>query len=249
MCDDSSEQTTRDLPIISKNGWISLPIGIVCAVIVIFIPFTKWTLLYLSILVHEFGHTFFSWMFGYPAIPSFDFSHGGGVTIGMCRSDWLFWGLHLLLIPIAILAFKRKTYLLIITPLVIAWLLLAHTGTHKMLIAYMGHGMELAMAGIFLYRATTGVALDRESERPIYATLAFYLIIDNIMFAINLISNSGFRYLYENDVRGLVNDFHYIAFFHLGNVDISVVAIFHIAMCLVTICVAVFFIRFVRWYC
>lgn len=236
-------------PIISRNGWISLCIGPALAVILIFIPFTKWTLGYFSILVHEFGHTFFYWLFGYPAIPSFDFSHGGGITLGLARNIWLFVGLQLLLIPIAISAFKRKLYAIIFVAVVIVWLCLAYTSSHLTVIVYMGHGMELLIAGIFIYRATTGVALEREYERPIYATLAFYLIIDNIIFSINLISNQSFRYLYENDVRQLVNDFKYIAFFNLGNADISVVASFHLLMCLVTFALAVFCIRFVRWNC
>lgn len=236
-------------PIINRNGWIALCVGPIFAVILIFFPFTKWTLRYFSILVHEFGHTFFYWLFGYPAIPSFDFSHGGGVTLGMARSNWLFIGLHLLLIPIAIAAFKRKLYAIIFIPVVILWLILAYTGGHQALIVYMGHGMELLIAGIFLYRATTGVALEREYERPIYSTLAFYLIFDNIIFSINLISNQAFRYLYENDVRQLVNDFKHIAFFNLGNADINVVASFHLLMCAVTVGLAVFCIRFVRWHC
>ena len=157
--------------------------------------------------------------------------------------------LNLLLIPIAIAAFKRKLYAIIFIPVVLIWLILAYTGGHQVLIVYMGHGMELLMAGIFLYRATTGVALEREYERPIYSTLAFYLIIDNIIFSINLISNQAFRYLYENDVRQLVNDFKHIAFFNLGNADVSVVASFHLLMCAVTVGSAVFCIRFVRWHC
>jgi len=211
-----------------------------------FCPFVKTVFHYLGILLHEFGHAFFFWIFGYPAIPRFDLAHGSGVTTGLARQPVIFWGIHGLLVLALCVCGRSKWKALGWLTVIGLWVLFAHTRLHEVIILYMGHGTELLIAGVFLYRATTGEALEREHERPVYAASAFYLIIDNVLFSIHLMNDSVFRFRYENDPRGIVNDFHDIASFHLSYADVSVVAGFHLFMCLATVVLAAFAIRYVK---
>jgi hypothetical protein len=105
------------------------------------------------------------------------------------------------------------------------------------------------IAGIFLYRAGTGVALKVEAERLPYATVGYWLAFENGLFAIKLLTDKSARFAYENDYRGIVNDFKDVAYTHLGNADLSVMAWFHLAMTVVTLILSVFAIRYVRVYC
>src|SRR5258705_7805858 len=65
---------------LSRDAWRALGIGAVLAVVLTLIPFTRILFQPLITIVHELGHAVVAWMFGYPAVPAFDFSYGGGVT-------------------------------------------------------------------------------------------------------------------------------------------------------------------------
>ena len=247
--EDSGEVVeSRAVSVVRREAWVALAAGLIAAVVLIAFPFSRWLLHFFSVLVHEFGHALFGWLFGYPSIPSFDFSHASGVTLWTGRSTILLVALHLGCISLIVMAIRKRGIALALIPIAAVWALLAHIRFHDAVIVYMGHGMELAIAGIFLYRAMTGVALEREYERPIYSMLACYLIVNNVLFSISLITDQGARYLYENDARQVVNDFKHIAYFHLGNVDISVVAYFHIFACLLVAALTIFCVRFVRFH-
>ena len=79
---------------IPQAGWRSLAIGWVLAMLLlssgrltfIFHPFIT--------LVHELGHAACGWLLGYPAIPAFDFVHGGGVTSHFGRLWVLIGGIY-----------------------------------------------------------------------------------------------------------------------------------------------------------
>jgi len=58
------------------SGWLSIPAD---------------GLTYMMLLFHELGHTAGWWLFGYPAVPTFDFTHGGGTTYSFSQS-WLVQG-------------------------------------------------------------------------------------------------------------------------------------------------------------
>ncbi|MDP6502192.1 MAG: zinc ribbon domain-containing protein, partial [Planctomycetota bacterium] len=92
---------------VDVGGWIALAIGLALALSVSFIPLLGPTLSSLTILVHEIGHAATSWLFGYPAIPAFDFSHGGGISSHFGRSTFIL--IILLLAQVGLIFAARKS--------------------------------------------------------------------------------------------------------------------------------------------
>ena len=76
-------------PRIDRLGWAAFGGGLVAALIALQFPLAEAALSGMKILVHEMGHAAFGWLFGYPSIPVFDFSYGGGVTLQHGRSALL----------------------------------------------------------------------------------------------------------------------------------------------------------------
>ena len=64
----------------NRDAWISLAIGAVLAVVALMVPPVVFVLHVLITVIHELGHTATAWLFGSPALPSFDLSYGGGVS-------------------------------------------------------------------------------------------------------------------------------------------------------------------------
>lgn len=67
----------RETEIIDNDAWKSLGTGFMIALVALLVPFLGFIFGYLGILVHELGHAVAAWMFGYPAVPAFDFQYGG----------------------------------------------------------------------------------------------------------------------------------------------------------------------------
>ena len=85
-----------------------------------------------------------------------------------------------------------------------AWMIhaiLAFTSAHQVVILFMGHGTELAIAGIFFYRALSGSAVIHSIERPFYAAIAFFIVLSNLSFAYGFITSPLARIAYE-DAKG-----------------------------------------------
>jgi hypothetical protein len=57
-----------------------LGFGLMLAIIVYAIPFTRFVMSALVTLFHEMGHAVVAWCLGIPALPAFDFTYGGGIT-------------------------------------------------------------------------------------------------------------------------------------------------------------------------
>ena len=74
---------------IDRGGWIALLGGFVVAFIPFFFPRFHWIMSYLTILVHELGHSAVAWLFGYPGVPTSSLQHGGGVAIHGPQATWL----------------------------------------------------------------------------------------------------------------------------------------------------------------
>ncbi len=84
---------------IPHAGWKAAGLGLVFAIALSWFPFLSFILSPLTTMVHEIGHTAVLWLFGYPAIPAFDFANGGGVTMSdLERSTSVVaaWGIGLL---------------------------------------------------------------------------------------------------------------------------------------------------------
>jgi hypothetical protein len=183
---------------------------------------------YMSVLVHEMGHAIFAWLFGYPAIPAFDLSYGGGVTIWQDRKILLLLGMYGLFIT-AITAFgisRNRAGVIFALVLLVPFALLAHTSGHDVVILFMGHGTELVFAGLFLYRMLSRSAIINPAERPLYGVIGWFMVIDSFRFGLSLVFSSAARYEYgEAKGGGHWMDFDRIADDHLG-VPMQAVALF-----------------------
>lgn len=190
----------------------ALMIGAVLAAVVMAVPFLRFVFSYMIILVHELGHALFAWIFGYPAIPSFDFYYGGGFTSWDSRNALL-----LVLInagwAVALWVYRRhRPALVVLSTLLALYSLCAVTRLHQHVIGFMGHGAELVFAGIFLYRALSGSRVKIAAERPLYAFLAFFIVASDLRFAVGLARSPLEREIYaEAKGGGHVMDFSRLA--------------------------------------
>src|SRR5947207_7079080 len=83
---------------------------------------------------------------------------------------------------------------------VFSWL--AFTDWHDVLILAMGHGTELLISGIFLYRAMSGNAVLQMDERPAYAMAALIILIHDVRFGWELARSDEARAAYEEAKGG-----------------------------------------------
>jgi hypothetical protein len=187
---------------VDAEGRRALLIGAGLAVLVLAFPFLRFVFSYMTILVHELGHALFAWLFGYPAIPSFDLYYGGGFTCFENRKTLL------MLIVYggwagALYAYRRhRPGMVAVAILAGLYTLLAFTPLHRHLISFMGHGTELLFAGIFLYRALSGYGIKVAAERPLYAFLAFFIVATDLRFAVGLVRSPVERQLYAEAKGG-----------------------------------------------
>jgi hypothetical protein len=235
----------ENIQTIKKEGWIALAIGLPLAIFVYYIQYLRFIMSYVNILVHELGHAFFSWIFGFWAVPAFDFTYGGGKA-PMNLDDRYIWVLALVYFGLIWLFYmnrKKIIPLILIVLLTLFYTLCAFTSCHKLIILFMGHGTELVFAGIFFYRAISGTAIVNDLERPLYAMLAFFIEIKSIMFGIKLLTDPVERIMYEQGMTtgGDANDFTRIAGEFFNNCNLNFVVLFFLLCCLIPPIVSLFF--------
>jgi hypothetical protein len=154
---------------IDKSGWIILAVTFVVAAVLIWVPLIHHIIGYLIILIHEFGHFLTRLLFGYPSVPAFDFREGGGVTAYSCRAMWIMFFPYAGLFYVLYLVRKHFISVIIVTLAIVLFSLLAFTEGHNLLCILAGHGAEILIAGVFLYRAMSGTSIINPNERPLYA--------------------------------------------------------------------------------
>lgn len=194
--------------------------------------FIQMTLGILVTLVHELGHTFTAWLFAIPAIPAFDFMHGGGLTINFDQKPLLLVALYLFGGFLLYSYRHNRQTLVLLVAFGLLHLLSVTTSLGNILILFMGHGVELIMATVFIYRGLTNTAIVHQIERPMYSTIGFYIVFHDMAFAWKLMNDAGYRIEYEAQKGGYhFGDFSRIAEQYLG-VDLSVVAFIFLLCCL-----------------
>lgn len=220
--------------------------GGVAALAISLIPFLRFVFGHLVILIHEFGHAVTGWLFGYPSIPAFDFAYGGGVTVHQDRSFGL---VVILAVGWAVLAWlTRRSRPVFSAAGSVAglWAFLAFTRLHEILQIAMGHGAELILAGLFLYRAMDGEACRIPAERPLYAFCGVFVLLHDVVFAWGLMTSPLQRDLYE-DAKG---GGHWMDFSRLAEeflrADLRTVAVAFLAACLVVPAIALLAHRYKR---
>ncbi len=217
---------------VEREGWIAIAAGLAAAGLLFAFPFSRFVFGYFVILVHEMGHALAGWLYGYPSIPAFDFTYGGGVTSHQARMLLLPVGVQGALLALALL-FRRNPLSLALTLAVAAfygWT--AWTGAHHAWILAMGHGTELVIAGIFLHRAFSGDACEGSAERPVYAFAGGFTLLHDLHFAWRLVTSPAQRQLYA-DAKG---GGHWMDFSRLAtdtfHVPLETVAAWFLLLCL-----------------
>lgn len=229
-------------PLLDDGSRRSLLIGGSLALVFSLVPFTRFVFGYLGTLVHEMGHCAAGWIFGYPSIPAFDFMHGGGVTLHQDRSlvvlaavyvafGWLLYRLR-----------SRRATLAAGLTLAGLYTLAAFTPLHELIRLSMGHGAELIVSGIFIYRALSGEKA--HGERPAYAFAGLFMLLTDMRFAYGLMTSHERRVEYEMAKGGGGwMDLSLIARTHLG-LDLETVAALLLVCCALPVAASLLVLRY-----
>jgi hypothetical protein len=224
-----------DDPGLDAAGWRALGVGFALAVCTQIFSFLEMLVGYFVVLVHEMGHAIAGWLFGYPSLPAFDFTYGGGVTSHACeQSLFIVFGVLAAVGALAWIFRGNRLTLSLLVSFAALYALLAFTPAHEGFIVAFGHGAELVFAFVFLQRAFTGNACALPAERPLYAWLGFHVVLHNVVFAWGLATSALARQQY-GDAKGGGHwmDFSRLAREHLG-VSLEVVAVGFLALSIAT---------------
>ena len=176
---------------ITHPGWKAAAVGFGMACALTFFPILSFVLHPLKTLVHEIGHTVVFWLFGYSAIPAFDFSEGGGATLAEYeRSSLIVWAWVVGLLILAWWQRERKEVLVALAGVAVVYFMMFNTPKERLAIALAGHGGEIVFGALFLYRGLTGWGCKIEAERPLYAFIAFMILFDDLRLGRTLLGNA-----------------------------------------------------------
>lgn len=192
---------------VTHAGWKAAGIGLAMAGVLTFFPFLSFILSPLTTIVHEIGHTAVLWLFGYPAIPAFDFSGGGGVTLSdLERSPSAVWAWAIGLAALGWWQRENKKVLGALGAGVLIYFWMYNSVRETLAITLGGHAAEVLFAALFLYRGLTGWGCKMELERPLYAFLGFMILLTNLRLGMALSGNSMERYWYLQGKGGIDHD-------------------------------------------
>lgn len=193
---------------LSREAWRALGLGLGLAIILSLIPWTRVLFNPLITIAHELGHAVVAWVFGYPAVPAFDFAYGGGVTaIEEEQRMWIVALVYGLMGYAGWRVRRHRPTVLGVAGLIVLYSFVVFSDWSEVLILSMGHGTELIIAGIFLYRAMSGDAVLQVDERPAYAMAGLLILFHDISFAWGLTTDEFARELYDEGKGGMMNDF------------------------------------------
>jgi hypothetical protein len=228
--------------------WKVIGAGVFLAVLISLLGQVSFFLSYFVILIHELGHSAISWLFGFPAIPAFDFLHGGGVSI-WATERWfiLVW---LVYVGLGWLLYRYRHNSLTARCLWgvgLVYSLCAFTPLHSLLRTSMGHGFELIFAGIFGYRGLSGYACRYPIERPLYLMLGVFTILVELKFCGGLLWNPEFLEIYLQGKGGIIdNDLVLVARDYL-HVNLSLVVVLLLMLALATPVMTMGLYRYRQW--
>lgn len=177
---------------------------------------------YMRVFFHELGHCVAFWLFGYPALPSFDFQYGGGVTYPVMGRLWLVQGCSLGVLAGGIYYLcrgdgvlpedERRPLLGIVVLLTLLIIGLAFTQGHNVAIMFMGYGAEVCIAVFCMSRAMLGLTLYGAVERYLNMTFGLYVLATNAVLLYGLRTSDVAREAYGMQKGGeLQGDFDQIA--------------------------------------
>jgi hypothetical protein len=237
----SREKASRTRNKIDREGWKALSLGLGLAVVVCLVPLLAYIIDFLRVIIHETGHTLTAWLFGYPTIPML--RPGGAVSASMVRPTWMLVLMLVVLGKLLYNAYRTKRHKVVLTVGAAIYLLLAMSGLGRLMITTMGHGTELIVASLFLYRAVSGQSILHRAERPLYATVALVIFGLDIRFAAQLLLGSDAEAEYREGIEGQSHDLIRIAEEYL-HVEFRSVVIVFLVLCLIAPCAVFLYHRF-----
>lgn len=189
-------------------GWVYLGVGFLLALAFTLarpLAFMGWLL---GSLFHETGHVAFAWYVGCPAYPAISLRGHAG-AFHKPQSAAVLFLIGVMLVLGVVLAKRSGRFLGLAVGLLVAWPLFAFVEpVREVGFLLSGHLGELVFAGIFLYRARTGEAIERLAERPLYACLGWFLVGRNVVLSFGLSFSEAARYAYaHNGSFGMENDY------------------------------------------
>jgi hypothetical protein len=166
---------------------------------------------FLAALVHEIGHCEAALYLGSPALPAIRLDghaaavHGGQSWVLVC----MVW------IALAATAWEwrhDRVALVVFMVATLSYPVLAFTSLKETVHLVAGRVGELVFATIFFWRALAGGFIHQESERPVYASLGWFWMGQNIwLFGALMWSQQTRAWYFTNGSFGLENDFVRIA--------------------------------------
>lgn len=152
---------------------------------------------YMVTFFHEIGHAIFAWFYGYLALPSFDFQHGGGMSYTFARQS-----LAIMLVVNAGVLYgayyfrDEKMLMILFIALALTNVGIGLTRYHQSVIDFMGAGFVPLVAGFFLMRAIYDLAPRGIVERAMNAIIGFGMIFASLIEGYGLLNSRSFRTLY-----------------------------------------------------
>lgn len=201
-------------------------IAFICGALMVFfgwgspLNFLYFGLSYMDTFFHEIGHTIFSWVFGIPALPAFDFKYGGGWSLPMTG--------HSISAQIAVLCaaacglYYQKDMIYpfamkVAIGFLIVFGIIGFTDFYEDIILFMGHGATALLGGFMLARGIYGVFLTRPEERWLNVFVGTFFILDQIKMCHALLHDMEYQMLYETQKGGRgMGDLTRIANNHIG---------------------------------
>lgn len=173
------------------KGLLPVPVGM------LLFPLAE-CLHYMTVTFHEPGHALTHWLFGTPALPLMDATHGGGVTYSLGRSTALVVFIYLLAATwIAFAASRRKWR--VAGALAVATALhgvFLYTGWCFPLAIFMGHGMEVITCCGCMIRASRTPSPLSGAERFVTTVFGLHLAGRITMLPLALIFVNSRRITY-----------------------------------------------------
>lgn len=244
---DEPDEYSPEPRSLDRNGWIMLGIGPTVALLSFLFFWLRWTFSVFETLVHEMGHAIFGWIFGYPSLPAFDLIWGGGVTVHVDQSTALLLLVYALLVGLIVIYRRNTAAVAVIVGVIAVHLFCTFTKYHSLLMVAMGHGTELLIGGLFIYRSLSGRAIIHLVERPLYSIIGFFLVFSNMALSYTLLTSWYERGVYATAKGGHMEmDFIRIARDHL-NWKLSSVALLFLVFSALTPLVAYLAFRYEQY--
>lgn len=143
----------------------------------------------ISMMVHEAGHMSIGWLFGYPSVFAFDNSISLGMTVFRERS-YLFLGLIWAALTTGILRLRRlnlRRQMHLLAGLLLLHIFIALSPAYRILMLYMGHGMEVIAAYACIVAALYCRGKMHDLWRILLMAAGIYVLLENILMCLELI--------------------------------------------------------------